>query len=145
MRMPDAPSQEFTTLVQQVSTCTEGLQTLREAHLDCAAVTLRLHPFVVDATRTYLSAIEGWDGFAREVEKRTTHPTGAGDGERDLLLYGKSGEAEALIEKAEADGRGSHFLCESEPEEVIKAFEVHPYVVFRARGSLERKASGQRK
>ena len=136
--MPDAPSREFTSLVRQLARLPSSATTLREAHLDCAAVTLHLHPFVVDATRSFLDATEGWAGLDALFDGlKDAAPPGA---DLDLLLEGESAEACTLIERAEADGRGTKYLCEGDPGEVAATYGVHPYVVFRARGALERKA-----
>ena len=46
-----------------------------------------------------------------------------------------------MIEAARGDPRGLVFLTDGDPEEVAEAFHVHPYLVFRARGILERRAT----
>ncbi|MDF1565979.1 MAG: hypothetical protein P1V51_23290 [Deltaproteobacteria bacterium] len=132
-----APSREFDCLLAQLARVPSGTATLRDAHLDYAAVALRVHPFVIDATRSYLDAVDGWQDLHREVDAIDPKVVRVAEG---ALLDGESGEARALLDAAGDHPRGLDHLCDDAPEEVAATFGVHPYVVFRARGVLERRA-----
>lgn len=137
--MAETISHEYANLLRQVAHHGSGVQTLRRAILECAAVSLHLHPFVVDATRTYLDALDGWNELERALEALDDAEK-VGAEAREQLLEGESDEARSLINRAMAHSRGASFLEEGDPLEVAETFGVHPYVVFRARGTLERKS-----
>jgi hypothetical protein len=102
------------------------------------AVTLGVHPFVVDATRAYLETPAGRTALIEAVRMAGER---AKAGAAAPPPHGPdSGRAEAasLIEKAAGHPRGRRYLAEGAPEEIAAAFGVHPYLVFRARGILDR-------
>ena len=141
--MPFVPSREFSSLVQRVARYPNGLEFLGEGYLESVAITLGVHPFVVDAARGYLNTPAGRAELDRAVGDEASAESGevdpSGD-ERDPIRMPDSPEAEVLIVRARADARGIECLCDGDPEAIAAAFGVHPYVVFRARGVLEREA-----
>jgi hypothetical protein len=109
---------ELADVVRRTAHYPHGLGFLHQAWVDSVAVTLGVHPFAIDAMARPPSPTPS---------RRTRH-----DCEE---------RARALIETARGDPRGLGFLTDGPPEEVADAFHVHPYLVFRARGILERRAT----
>jgi hypothetical protein len=131
---------ELADVVRRAAHYPHGLGFLHHAWVDSVAVTLGVHPFVVDATRAYLDTERGraelLDAVHREQERTRARPLRHGPDLRTLRQC--EGRARALIETARGDPRGLDYLALGPPEEVAGAFHVHPYLVFRARGMLER-------
>ena len=123
---------EFSRVVRRVADYPHGIAFLREAPLETVAVTLRLHPFVVEAARDLLDQPEGAALFSSAL------CGGEAGGDDDAVAFPTSAEAEALIGAARGCPSGLEQLCEGPLEEVAFAHGVHPYVVLRARGAIER-------
>jgi hypothetical protein len=136
--------QEFSELIERVAQHHHGLGFLHQAYLESVAVTLRVHPFVVDAARAYLATPRGRAVMieaVRDAHERSrvgTSPPPAPPADLTALPE-RSSEAEELIRRAEEHPRGVRVLADTPPEEVATTFAVHPYLVFRARGVLERR------
>ncbi len=129
---------ELADLVQRVARHPHGLGFLHQAYLDSVAVTLGVHPFVVDAARAYLGTPEGRSDLIEQVRLERQRPPAddpAGEGEEGPSSLA---EAERLIEAAARQPGGAELLAEGPAEKVAERFDVHPYLVFRARGLLER-------
>jgi hypothetical protein len=129
---------ELADLIERIARHPHGLGFLHKAYLESVAVTLGVHPFVVDAARAYLETKEGRAFLIEEVRR-------AGDRARAGAAAPPpegpdSGRPEAgdLIQKAEGHPRGLRYLTEGAAAEIAAAFGVHPYLVFRARGILDR-------
>jgi hypothetical protein len=129
---------ELADLIERIARHPHGLGFLHRAYLESVAVTLGVHPFVVDAARAYLETADGRT-FLIEAVRRAGERAKAG--ETAPAPHGPdSGRVEAgeLIRKAEGHPRGVRYLAEGAPAEIAAAFDVHPYLVFRARGILDR-------
>ncbi len=145
MVSPPLPT-ELADLVERIARHPHGLGFLHQAYLESVAVTLGVHPFVVDAARAYLETVDGRAVLIEEVrrahERMRTGSEGGGQGAaRAATVASPTADclaAKELVRQAEGDTRGVRFLVEGPPGEVAAAFQVHPYLVFRARGMLER-------
>ena len=130
--------EELSNLIERVARHPHGLGFLHQAYLESVAVTLGVHPFVVDAARAYLETPAGRNAMIEAVRKAGER---AKAGAAAPPPHGPdSGQAEAagLIERAAGHPRGRRFLAEGAPDEIAATFGVHPYLVFRARGILDR-------
>jgi hypothetical protein len=133
---------ELSDVVRRVAHYPHGLGFLHQGWVDSVAVTLGVHPFVIDATRAYLETGRGRaeliEAVRRERDRRLARPLSLTPSRR--TLHDCEERARNLIATARSDPRGLGFLTDGPPEEVAEAFRVHPYLVFRARGLLERRA-----
>jgi hypothetical protein len=133
---------ELSDVVRRVAHYPHGLGFLHQGWVDSVAVTLGVHPFVIDATRAYLETTRGRaeliEAVRRERDRRLARALPHVPSRR--TLHDCEERARALVEAARADARGVEFLAGGPPEEVAEAFHVHPYLVFRARGLLEGRA-----
>jgi hypothetical protein len=134
---------ELADVVRRTAHYPHGLGFLHQAWVDSVAVTLGVHPFAIDATRAYLETPRGRteliEAVRRERDRRLARPPSPTPSRR--TRHDCEERARALIETARGDPRGLGFLTDGPPEEVADAFHVHPYLVFRARGILERRAT----
>lgn len=132
--------EELRDLIERVARHHHGLGFLHQAYLESVAVTLRVHPFVVDAARAYLATPEGRLVMIEEV--RRAHDRSRGGATPPHLEPRAQPElceeADSLIRKAQEHPHGVRILADRPPEELAATFGVHPYIVFRARGALER-------
>jgi hypothetical protein len=133
---------ELSDMVRRVAHYPHGLGFLHQGWVDSVAVTLGVHPYAIDATRAYLETKRGRseliEAVRRERDRRLARPLPHTPSRR--TLHDCEERARKLVELARSDPRGVEFLAEGPPEEVAEAFHVHPYLVFRARGLLERRA-----
>ena len=116
-------------LIEQVAACPRGLEVFRDAAEESAAISLGVHPFVVAAARTFVLETLGWTAFEEALRQAgSASPTA-------VVRVAESAEAEALLKSAgpEAVRRGT-------AAEAAAALGVHPYVVHRARETLERRS-----
>jgi hypothetical protein len=131
---------ELADVVRRAAHYPHGLGFLHQAWLDSVAVTLGVHPFAVDATRALIETPRGRaeliEAVRRERERERSRPRAP----NLRALHDCEQRARALIEAAREDPRGLEFLREGPSERVAEEFHVHPYLVFRARGILERGA-----
>ena len=134
---------ELADVARRAAHYPHGLGFLHQAWIDSVAVTLGVHPFAVDATRALLETPRGRAELIEAVRRERERPHERSRPRTPNLrtLHGCEERARALIEAAREDPRGLEFLRESPPEEVAEDFHVHPYLVFRARGILERGAT----
>ncbi len=134
---------ELADLVRRAAHYPHGLGFLHQAWIDSVAVTLGVHPFAVDATRALLETPRGRaemiEAVRRERERPHERPRPRTPNLR--TLHDCEERARALIEAAREGPGGLAFFREGPPEEVAEVFHVHPYLVFRARGILERGAT----
>lgn len=121
---------ELREVIKRVAGYPDGVQFFVEAPIDSVAVTLGIHPFVVDAARGYLQTPTGRADFASAP--KTPAP------EVDVINDCPGGEPEQLIRRARSGEPGVRFLLDGPVDEVAERFGVHPYTVFRARGMLAR-------
>jgi hypothetical protein len=133
---PPLPS-ELCDLVARVARHEHGLAFLHRAYLESVAVTLGVHPFVIDAARAYLATAEGRAELIAAVRAAQAAPAAAGADPRRPAPDARP-DALALIRRAAAHPRGLGFLDAGPPLEVAAVLGVHPYLVFRARGLVER-------
>ena len=133
---------ELADLVQRVARHPHGLGFLHQAYIDSVAVTLGVHPFVVDAARAYLDTPEGRAALIEEVRlqhERDRSEATSEEAAPPLRIQAEGlGLCRALIGAAGQHPKGVAFLTDGPPEEVAESFDVHPYLVFRARGVIER-------
>jgi hypothetical protein len=133
---------ELADVIRRAAHYPHGLGFLHQAWIDSVAVTLGVHPFAVDATRAYLETRRGRaeliEAVRREQGRAPARPRPRSPNLR--ALHDCEERARVLIQAAREDPRGVPFLADGPPEEVAGAFHVHPYLVFRARGLLERRA-----
>ncbi|MGD8896541.1 MAG: hypothetical protein PVJ73_10940 [Acidobacteriota bacterium] len=134
---------ELADVVRRTAHYPHGLGFLHQGWIDSVAVTLGVHPFAIDAVRAYLETAHGRaeliEAVRRERDRDRARPLPHTP--RPRTRHDCEERARALIEAAREDTRGLVFLAEGPPEEVAEAYHVHPYLVFRARGILERKAA----
>jgi len=130
---------ELADLVRRVARHPHGLGFLHQAYLDSVAVTLGVHPFVVDAARAYLETPEGRSDLIEQVRLEHQRPPADGPAREDEPGPSSLADAERLIEAAAREPLGAGQLAEGPAAAVADRFGVHPYLVFRARGLLERK------
>ena len=129
---------ELADLIQRVARHPHGLGFLHQAYVDSVAVTLGVHPFVVDAARAYLETRPGRLDLIELVRLELKRPPASTSHEPGDAPSCQR-EVEGLIREAENDSRGVDDLDHAPLEEVAERFGVHPYLVLRARGVLERK------
>ena len=131
---------ELADVVRRAAHHPHGLGFLHQAWIDSVAVTLGGHPFAVEATRAYLETPRGreelMEAVRQEEHRARARPPSHTPSPR--TRFECEGRARALIGTAQADPRGLGFLVDGHPEEVARAFHVHPYLVLRARGLLGR-------
>lgn len=138
---------ELADVVRRAAHYPHGLGFLHQGWIDSVAVTLGVHPFAVDATRALLETPRGREEILEAARRERERPH-----ERPLprapnlrTLHECEERAQALIERAREGPRGLEFFRQGPPEEVAEGFHVHPYLVFRARGILERGALPERR
>lgn len=136
---------ELADLIERVVHHHRGLAVLHEAYLETAAIVFKVHPFVIDAARAYLATHEGRRAMIEEV-KQAQQREGAGVEDGVVPPPGAPGpepchEAEELINRAREHPHGLRVLVGAPPETIAATFGVHPYIVFRALGFLERQGS----
>lgn len=136
-------SQEFSVLVDLVAAHPGALEVFREAHTESAAITLGVHPFVIDAARSYVTEHLGWAAFEAAVMQAAARPTGVA-GRAHRIEPAESSEAEAFLERAEQEPVDLERVRWGPASEVAHTHGVHPYVVYRAREALERREMRQR-
>ena len=140
----DLPA-ELSQIVERVARHRRGLALLHQACLESAAVIFKVHPFVLEAARAYLATPHGRQVWLEEVKRAQLHPFSSS--KRDTTaIPGDPGselcrEAKELIARAREHPLGVRVLINSTPEKVAEVFGVHPYIVFRALGALEREGS----
>jgi hypothetical protein len=133
---------ELADLIERVAHHHRGLALLHEAYLETAAIVFKVHPFVIDAARAYLATDAGRRAMIDEV-KQAQERGGAGVAAEPVPPPCAPGpepcrEAEDLLERARAHPQGLRSLIAAPPESIAAVFGVHPYIVFRALGVLER-------
>lgn len=136
---------ELADLIERVAHHHRGLALLHEAYLETAAIVFKVHPFVIDAARAYLATHEGRREMIEEI-KQAQQRGGAGMKNGVVPPRGAPGpepcrEAEELIRRAREHQQGLRVLLSASPDTVAATFGVHPYIVFRAIGFLERQGS----
>ncbi len=136
-------SPEMQRLVEKVANWPHGLGFLHQGDLECIAVSLGLHPFVVARARADLETKEGRARLIREVrlarEKRKTD--GLADEEPPLPCpenLARISDVEELIRAVSIHELGPRFLTNAPVETIAVTFEVHPRTVLRAREILEK-------
>ena len=134
---------ELAALVQRVARHPHGLGFLHQVYIDSVAVTLGVHPFVVDAARAYLDTPEGRAALIEEV--RSLHEQDRAGAPRQAVVSPLETQPEGpclcqdLVRAASEHPKGVSYLTDGPPEEVAETFAVHPYLVFRARGVIDRR------
>jgi hypothetical protein len=133
---------ELADVVRRAAHYPHGLGFVHQGWIDSVAVTLGVHPFAVDATRALLETPRGREELIEAVRRERVRPRERPAPHHPNLrtLHDCEQRARALIEAAREDPRGLRFLRDGPPEAVAADFHVHPYLVFRARGILERGA-----
>jgi hypothetical protein len=142
-------SPEMQRLVDKVAAWPHGLGFLHQGDLECIAVSLGVHPFVVVEARSALETEEGRARLIREVrlarERRKTEGLPAWE-EAPLPCPEppkKICDVEELIRAAAGHELGPRFLTNAPVETIAVTFEVHPRTVLRAREIVE-KATGRK-
>ena len=134
---------ELADVVRRAARHPHGLAFLHQAWIDSVAVTLGVHPFAVEATRACLETPRGraelLEAVHREQQRAPARPP-VHHAPSLRTLHECEERARTLVETARQHPRGLGFLANGAPEEVADVFHVHPYLVFRARGLLERRA-----
>jgi len=136
-------SPEMARLVTKVASWPHGLGFLSRGDLECVAVSLGLHPFVVAEAREALRDEAGRARLIREVrlERERLKAGGSEETEEETPPAARGQEkiceAEELIRVAWNHELGSEFLINAPVETVAVTFEVHPRTVLRAREILE--------
>jgi hypothetical protein len=129
-------------LIRRVAAHPHGLGFLHLADLESVAVTLRVDPFVVAGVRAELETPAGRSRLIEEVrlarlDRSGTHPDPANPAvppqPRPPLT------ARELIRAAQVHPCGPSFLVDGYWEVVAVTFQVHPDLVFRARGIIARR------
>ena len=136
-------SSEMQRLVDKVAAWPHGLGFLHQGDLECIAVSLGVHPFVVAEARADLDSEEGRARLIREVRIAREKRTADGLSEEDAPLPcpeapRKISDVEELIRAVSSHELGPRFLMNAPVETIAVTFEVHPRTVLRAREILER-------
>jgi hypothetical protein len=131
---------ELADVVRRAAHYPHGLGFLHQAWIDSVAVTLGVHPFAVDATRALLETPHGREELIDAVRRERERPRERPRTPNLRTLHDCERRARALIDAAREDPRGLSFLEDGPVETVAEEFHVHPYLVFRARGLLQREA-----
>ena len=131
---------ELVDLVARAARHPHGLGFLHQGYLECVAVTLGVHPFVVDAARAWLATPEGRAELIAAVRdaQHAVPPCAPAQAAPD----GSSAEVEALLQAARSRPRGDGLLAVGPALDVAAEFGVHPYLVFRARDEMARREAG---
>ena len=167
-------SPDLRELIRRVARFQHGLGFLHQADVDCIAVTLGVHPFVVAEARRRLETPEGRalviealrlaradrSGATGDEEPRTGgSPMREDRGtpwttekptrplERPARPTGKPPRPlglRGLLRAARRHSLGLPFLMEAPFESVAVTFRVHPFVVLQARTLLARRESRRR-
>jgi len=119
-----------------------GLGFLHQSYPETVAVTLGVHPFIVDAARAYIETPEGRIAMisaTREARERIRNdppptPAKAGPPEEDLQVKG----AEERSEEIRNHPLGARLLRHAPPEAIAVPFCVHLFAVLHAREILRR-------
>jgi len=139
---------ELLDLMRKVAAYPHGLGFLREGDLRCVAVTLRVHPFVIDEARDCLQTPEGRALLVRELRRARSRIRREPPTTESLQAATDSkqppADAEELIRLARTHAYGLRFLLQAPFETVAITFGVHPSLVFEAR-ELAREHTVQRR
>ncbi|MBI5366655.1 MAG: hypothetical protein HZA54_06435 [Planctomycetes bacterium] len=159
---------ELADLVERLAGQPHGLGFLHRGYLESVAVTLGVHPFVVDAARDYLETAAGRaeliEAVRHATERRHAGRASAGSSPppppppalAPAAAAALAREAEELIERVRAGApspagaTGFARLTEGTLESAARDLRVHPYLILRARGmlrcrDLERQEQSSRK
>ncbi|MBD3162301.1 MAG: hypothetical protein GF328_09360 [Candidatus Latescibacteria bacterium] len=134
--------QELRALVERVARHPHGLGFLHQAYLESVAVTLGVHPLVVDAARAFLETPEGRALLIDEVRRARSEPTSSPDPVPSpapaCTERAPAKGAQDLIDEVRARPNGIRFLLHAPPETIAVTYGVHPFVVFHAREIVKR-------
>ena len=124
-------------LVERVARHPHGLGFLHQAYLESVAVTLGVHPLVVDAARAFLETPDGRALLIDEV-RRARRAAAARAGEEPERSSAASESVPAkgardLIDEVRGRPNGIRFLMHAPPETIAVTHGVHPFIVFHAR------------
>jgi hypothetical protein len=137
---------ELTDLIDRVAEHPHGLGFLHQAYLDSVAVTLGVHPFVVEAARAYLETPTGRATMITRVrearERASERPRSRSSSAGVVTSAVETKSPEELIDEARKHPLGVEFLLHAPPETVAVTFHVHPFVVFRARVLSRNRGAG---
>lgn len=139
-------SPEMQRLVDKVAAWPFGLGFLHQGDLECIAISLGIHPFVVAEARAELEKEEGRGRLIREIRLAREKRKAEGLVEEETPLPCpetpvKICDGEELIRAVSSHELGPRFLTNAPVETIAVTFEVHPRTVLRAREILEK--SGQ--
>lgn len=125
---------EVLELLERSTAIPRGLAFVRRAPLDSVAVTLGVHPRVVEHACDCLDHAEARKMmirfFANALERRRSRMPPS------PLKQEEAGDPEQLLAAAEAHPLGLEFLAEAPFETAAVIFGVHPFLVLRARELL---------
>lgn len=138
-------SPEMQRLIDKVAAWPHGLAFLHQGDLECIAVSLGVHPFVVVEARAELETSEGRARLIREVHDARKRVAAEGAPAKEAPLPHpepprKISDVEELIRAAARHELGPRFLTNAPVETIAVTFEVHPRTVLRAREIVERSA-----
>jgi hypothetical protein len=142
-------SPELRELIRRVALFQHGLGFLHQADVDCIAVTLGVHPFVVVEARRRLETPEGRALLIGALRLARGGAAGAAPAvprpPRERTIPPQGTGIRALLRTADRHPLGLPFLMEAPFESVAVTFRVHPFVVLQARTLLARRESRRRK
>ncbi len=135
---------ELRDLIVRVAAHPHGLGFLHQAWLESVAVTLGVHPFVVEAAREYLETPEGRALLIEEVrierERLRAFPAAMAGSSRAIPPEPPQIDGiDDLLAASERHPLGRGFLLNGPLETVAVTLGVHPFLVIRARGALRRR------
>ncbi len=136
-------SPEMQRLVDKVAAWPHGIGFLHQGDLECIAVSLDVHPFVVAEARVELDSEKGRARLIREVRLARERRNAEGLVEEEAPLPcpetpRKICDVEELIRAVSSHELGPRFLTNAPLETIAVTFEVHPRTVLRAREILEK-------
>jgi hypothetical protein len=139
MGLREVPA-ELRDLIRRVAAHPGGLEFLRVGYLESVAVSLRVHPFVVDAARAYLETPAGEAYITHQVCKEMQRHEAPHRPSRATahLAAQHMEEIERVVSAAEGHPLGTKLLLETPLETASKELGAHPFLVLRAQGLVRR-------
>jgi hypothetical protein len=138
------PRPDLRDLIERVAAFEHGLGFLHRADLDCVAVTLGIHPFVVAEARRLLE-IPGERARLIEEVRRARAALRALDPAPVAPTRAQGSpprpNVRRLIRAARSHPLGLEFLQQAPFETVAVTLRVHPFLVLQARTLLDRRRS----
>ena len=140
MGLREVPT-ELRDLIRRGGAHPDGLEFLRVGYLESVAVSLGVHPFVIDAAREYLETAAGEAFMEYQVCKEMQRHEAPHRPSRATahLAAQHLEEVDRVVSAAEEHPLGTKLLLETPLETACKELGAHPFLVLRARLLVRRK------